>query len=607
MPAAFMESRIMPSYMAPVRDSLFILDEVLELQRHADVPGFADATPDTVAAILTEGGRFAEEVILPLNRVGDEQGCVRDADGRVTTPDGFREAYREFAAGGWGALAAPLEFGGQGLPHTVACALEEYMSSAGMAFTMYSLLSQGAIAAIRAVATPAQQQLFVPPLVEGRWTGTMNLTEPHCGTDLGLLRTRAEPQADGTYRLTGTKIFISSGEHDLAENIIHLVLAKLPDSPDSVKGISLFVVPKVLVNADGSLGARNAVSCGNLEKKMGIHGNATCVMNYDGAVGHLIGERDKGLRAMFIMMNAARLSVGVQGLAQSVIAYQNAADYARQRVQGRALSGPQNLAGKADPIIVHPDVRRMLLDARAFNEGGRALMLWGALQVDLAGKAATADARQAADDLIGLLTPVIKGFLTDKGFEHAANAQQCFGGHGYIREWGVEQFVRDARIAMIYEGTNGIQALDLVGRKLALNGGRALRAYFTLVGACIERCANDARLTPIATELERSLGDLQAATGWLMRHALARPEHAAAGSKAYLHLMGLVALGHQWASMMCAACAALDRGAADAGFYEQKLVVGRYYFSHVICETATHRARVEAGADPMMALAAEDF
>ena len=597
----------MPTYKAPVRDSLFILDEVLHIEQYAALPGFADASADTVAAILEEGGRFAAEVIQPLNRSGDEQGCTRHADGRVSAPDGFREAYEKFVEGGWGGLAGDPAYGGQGLPHVVATAFEEYMIAANMAFTMYPMLTQGAIAAIRAVASPEQQQRFIPPMIDGRWTGTMNLTEPHCGTDLGLLRTRAEPQADGTYRITGTKIFISSGEHDLTENIIHLVLAKLPDSPDSVKGISLFIVPKVLVNPDGSLGARNAVSCGSIEEKMGIHGNATCVMNYDGATGHLIGERDKGLRAMFIMMNAARLGVGVQGLAQSEVSYQNAANYARERLQGRALSGPQNAAGKADPIIVHPDVRRMLMNARAFNEGARSLTLWGALMVDLAEKAETPEARAAAEDQVGLLTPVIKGYFTDKGYEHATNAQQCFGGHGYIREWGMEQFVRDARIAMIYEGTNGIQALDLVGRKLPANGGRALRAYVQLVGACVEECAADEQRQFIAAPLKRALDDLQGATGWLMRNALMKPDNAAAGSMAYLHLMGLVALGHQWALMIKAAQGALARQPADTAFYEHKLTVGRYYFSHVICETAVHRARVEAGAEAMMALAAEAF
>ncbi len=597
----------MPTYKAPVKDSLFILNEVLHLGQYAALPGFAEIGADTLAAVLEEGGRFAEEVIQPLNRTGDEQGCKRHPDGRVQTPDGFRDAYAKFVEAGWGGLAGDPAFGGQGLPHVVATAFEEYMIAANMAFTMYPMLTQGAIAAIRAVASPEQQQLFIPPMVDGRWTGTMNLTEPHCGTDLGLLRTRAEPQADGSYRLTGTKIFISSGEHDLTENIIHLVLAKLPDSPDSVKGISLFIVPKVLVNPDGSLGARNAVACGSLEEKMGIHGNATCVMNYDGATGYLIGERDKGLRAMFIMMNAARLGVGIQGLAQSEVSYQNAANYARERLQGRALSGPKNAAGKADPIIVHPDVRRMLMNARAFNEGARSLALWGALMVDLAEKSATPEARAAAEDQIGLLTPVIKGYFTDKGYENATNAQQCFGGHGYIREWGMEQFVRDARIAMIYEGTNGIQALDLVGRKLPANGGRALRAYLQLVGACIEECAADEQREFIAAPLKRALDDLQGATGWLMRHALMKPDNAAAGSMAYLHLLGLVALGHQWALMIKAAQTALANKAADTAFYENKIAVGRYYFSHVICETPAHRARVEAGADAMMALAAEAF
>lgn len=597
----------MPTYKAPVRDSLFILDEVLDLARYGALPGFGDASGDTLRAILEEGGRFAEEIIQPLNRSGDEQGCTRHADGRVTTPDGFKDAYAKFVDAGWGGLAGDPAFGGQGLPHVVATAFEEYMIAANMAFTMYPMLTQGAIAAIRAVASPEQQQKFIPKMMDGTWTGTMNLTEPHCGTDLGLLRTRAEPQADGSYRISGTKIFISSGEHDLTENIIHLVLAKLPDSPDSVKGISLFIVPKVLVNEDGSLGARNAVSCGRIEEKMGIHGNATCVMNYEGATGYLIGERDKGLRAMFIMMNAARLGVGVQGLAQSEVSYQNAATYARERLQGRALGGPQNPAGKADPIIVHPDVRRMLMNARAFNEGARSLTLWGALMVDLAEKAPTPEERQAADDQVGLLTPVIKGYFTDKGYENATNAQQCYGGHGYIREWGMEQFVRDARIAMIYEGTNGIQALDLVGRKLPANGGRALRQYVQTVAAAVESCAADERTQFAAAPLQRALEDLQGATGWLMRNALMKPDNAAAGSLAYLHLMGLVALGHQWALMTEAAVRALAAGAAERSFYENKLIVARYYFSHVICETAVHRARVEAGAAPMMALAAEAF
>ena len=597
----------MPSYKAPVQDSLFILNEVLGLTRYAALPTFAEATPDLVAAILAEGGKFAEEVLQPINQIGDSHGCTRSPEGLVSTAPGFREAYQQFTEAGWGALAGNPAFGGQGLPHLVASALEEYFISANMAFTMYPMLTLGAIAAIEAVGSPEQQALFIPPMLEGRWSGTMNLTEPHCGTDLGLLRTRAEPQADGSYHITGTKIFISSGEHDMTENIIHLVLAKMPDSPDSVKGISLFIVPKVNVNADGSLGARNAVSCGNLEKKMGIHGNATCVMNYDGATAYLVGERDKGLRAMFIMMNAARLGVGVQGLGQSEVATQNAAQYARERVQGRALTGPKNAAGKADPIIVHPDVRRMLMNNRAFNEGARSLMLWGALQVDLAQVAATPEDRQHADDLIGLLTPVIKGYFTDKGYENATNAQQCLGGHGYVREWGMEQFVRDARIAMIYEGTNGIQALDLVGRKLPLNGGRALRLWLTEIETALNVSSAESRLQPITDGLRRALGDLHGATQWLMRNALTQPDNAAAGSMAYLHLMGLVALGHQWLLMAGAALAALDGAPADAAFYENKLITARYFASHQLPETAVHRARVEAGAANMMALDAASF
>jgi alkylation response protein AidB-like acyl-CoA dehydrogenase len=597
----------MPSYKAPVADTLFVLNEVIRLQDYAHLPGFEEATPDLVGAILEEGGKFVEEVLQPLNQVGDHVGCTRHEDGSVTAPPGFQAAYRQFCEAGWQGLAQPVEFGGQGLPHVIANAFEEYLISANMAFAMYPGLTLGAMAAIRAVGSAEQQARYLPKMVEGTWSGTMNLTEPHCGTDLGLLRTRAEPQADGSFKISGTKIFISAGEHDLTENIIHLVLAKMPDSPDSVRGISLFIVPKFLVNDDGSLGARNAVSCGSIEEKMGIHGNATCVLNYDGATGYLIGEKEKGLAAMFIMMNAARLGVGLQGLSISEVATQNAAIYARDRIQGRALTGPKNAEGKADPIIVHPDVRRMLMSARAFNEGARALALWGALQVDLSHRAATPEEREAADDLIGLLTPVIKGFFTDKGYENATNAQQCFGGHGYIREWGMEQFVRDARIAMIYEGTNGIQALDLVGRKLAAKGGKALRGYMSLVGKYISAHKEDEVLGPLVAKLSEALTDLQGATTWLMTNAMAKPDNAGAGSVPYLHLMGLVMFGHMWAQLADAAQAGIARGEGDAQFYENKLATARYFFSHLLPETKVHRARVEAGAENVMALAAEAF
>ncbi len=597
----------MPSYKAPVRDTLFVLNDVLNIAQYSALPGFREADADLMTAILSEGAKFTEEVIQPLNLSGDEVGCTRHADGRVTTPPGFKSAYEQYVAGGWGALACDPAYGGQGLPHAISTALEEYMIAANMAFTMYPGLTLGAIAAITAVGSDAQKAQYLPPMVAGAWTGTMNLTEPHCGTDLGLLRTKAELQADGTYRITGTKIFISAGEHDLSENIVHLVLAKATDSPDSIKGISLFIVPKFLVNDDGSLGARNAVSCGAIEEKMGIHGNATCVMNYDGATGYLIGEKEKGMRAMFIMMNAARLGVGLQGLAISEVAYQNAVAYARDRLQGRALSGPKNAAGKADPIIVHPDVRRMLMSAKAFNEGARALALWGALQVDLAQVAESAEARQQADDLIGLLTPVIKAYFTEQGYVNATNAQQCFGGHGYVREWGMEQFVRDARIAMIYEGTNGVQALDLVGRKLAAHGGRALRLFSAQVGKLIEASTADPALATFASALQRGLDDLQAATQWLMRNALMKPDNAGAASMPYLSLMALVAMGAMWLQIATAARRALASATDGSDFYQHKLITARFFFSHVLPETAVHRTRVEAGAENLMALAAEAF
>jgi len=598
----------MTTYRAPVEETLFLLNSVFSLDRYHNLPGFEDATPDMVEAVLREAGRVSEEVLTPLNSVGDRQGCTRRDDGSVVTPDGFKQAYETFKQGGWIGVSADPTYGGQGLPATLDAAVNEYLSSANMAFAMYPGLSKGAVAAIGLHGTDAQKQLYLPKLIAGDWSGTMNLTEPHCGTDLGLIRTRAAPRADGAYDITGTKIFISAGEHDLTENIVHLVLARIDGAPEGVKGISLFVVPKFLPDADGAPGAANTLGCGALEEKMGIHGNATCVMNYDGATGWLLGEAHKGLKAMFTMMNEARLGVGIQGLSQSEVAYQNAVAYARERLQGRALDGAQNPDQPADPILVHPDVRRVLMTIKSFNEAARALVLWTALRGDISHRSGDESQRQAADDAMGLMTPVVKGVLTDKGFDNAVMAQQMFGGHGYIVESGMEQFVRDARIAMIYEGANGVQALDLVGRKLPRNGGRAVMAFFQEVAGFIQENSADAALVPYLEPLQKALDDLQKATMWFMQNAMTKPDNAGAGSTDYMHLFGLVALGYMWAQMARAATRALaDGGEGKSDFHKAKLITGRFFMERIMPETAAHLARISTGCATMMEMPADAF
>ena len=574
----------MPTYTPPLRDMQFVMHEVFKVtDEFKAMPQHAEVDVDTINAVIEEAGKFASEVIFPLNISGDTEGCTLDkVTHEVKTPTGFKEAYDKYVEGGWAALSCDPAYGGQGLPFVLNQCLYEMMNSANQAWTMYPGLSHGAYECLHAHGTEEQKKLYLPKLTSGEWTGTMCLTEPHCGTDLGLLRTKAEPQPDGTYKLTGQKIFISAGEHDMADNIIHLVLARLPEAPEGSKGISLFIVPKFLVNEDGSLGARNAVSVGNIEEKMGIHGNSTCVMNYDGAKGWLLGDLHKGMRAMFTMMNEARLGVGLQG---------------------RAVTGTENPKGPADPLIVHPDIRRNLMDQKSFLEGARMLAFWGAHQIDRA-HAGNAD----AEGLISLLTPVIKGFLTDKGFDTAVNAQQVFGGHGYIEEHGMSQFVRDARITMIYEGANGVQALDLVGRKLAADGGKPVMAFFEMVKSFIKENEGNAALkADFLDPLKAASKDLQASAMFFMQNGMKNPNHALAGSYDFMHLFGHVVLGFMWAQMAVAAQKSLDAGTGDAAFLNTKLATGRYYMKRQLPATAAHLARIESGADTVMALDADQF
>ena len=591
----------MADYTPPIRDMQFVLHDVLDVAT-AEIPGYEELERDFTAAVLEEAGKISAELLAPLNAAGDAQGC-RLENGTVTTPEGFRDAYARIREGGWIGLDADPDYGGQGMPYLLGTAVGEMFVSANMALNMYQGLTHGAYSAIHAHGSPEQKALYLPRLVSGEWSGTMNLTEPQCGTDLGLIRTKAEPQEDGSYRITGQKIWISGGEHDLTDNIIHLVLAKIPGGPEGTKGISLFIVPKFLPDADGNPGARNGVTCGGLEHKMGIHGNATCVMHYDGATGFLVGKEHAGLRAMFTMMNEARIGVGLQGYAMAAAAQQQAASFARERLQGRAIGGPAAPDRPADPIIVHPDVRRNLMVQKAFVEGARAFAFWGASLIDRAARNDDAE----AEALVSLLTPVIKGFLTDKGFETAVAAQQTFGGSGYVREWGVEQMVRDARIAMIYEGTNGIQALDLVGRKLGQEGGAAVRAFFAEVEAAIAGAKGGPLEDDYAAPLRAALSDMQAAAGYFLKRAAQNPEDALAGAHDFMHLFGHVALGLMWLHLAQAARRGLDAGAADATFLEAKLATGRYYMARELPATALHRARIEAGGASVMALPAEAF
>ena len=600
----------MAVYKGPVKDINFVLNEVLDVASLAKLPGYEDATPDTIQAILEEAAKLCENVLFPLNRTGDEEGCHYE-NGVVRTPKGFKEAYDQFREGGWTAVTCDPEYGGQGLPATVGFALQEMFTASNQAFSMYPGLSHGAYEALSRHGSDELKKLYLPKLTDGTWSGTMCLTEPHCGTDLGMLRTRAEPQPDGSYSITGTKIFISAGEHDLTENILHLVLARPEGAPGGTRGISLFLVPKFLPKAGGpngavTVGERNGIRCGAVEHKMGIKANATCVMNLDGAKGWLVGELNKGMPAMFVMMNAARLGVGMQGLGIAEASYQSAVAYAKDRIQGRSLTGPKNANGPADPIIVHPDVRRMLLTQKSFTEAARALALWVGMLIDEAHRHPDAARREAADDLIQMLTPIIKAYFTDMGSECANLAVQTYGGHGYIRENGVEQLVRDARITQLYEGTNGIQALDLVGRKLPMKGGQAAQRLLGEISGFIAQHKADDRMKEFVEPLEKALGRVQDAAVFLMQNAMKNPDEAGAAATDLLRLMALTAMAFMWNRIAVAAHKGLAAG-NDNDFYNAKLATARFYVARVLPQTTALNHQIKAGAATLMALPAEAF
>ena len=599
------------TYKAPVRDYGFLIKDVFNTDQYHDTPGFADADSETVMAILEEAARFTEEVVAPLNPTGDKEGCTLDPQTHeVTAPKGYKEAYKALTEAGWTALSGDPQYGGQGLPHFVNTAFSEMLSGASSAFGMYPGLTEGAISALTAGGTDEQKALYLPRLISGEWSGTMNLTEPHCGTDLGLLRTKAVKADDGSYRITGQKIWISAGEHDFTGNICHLVLARLEGAPAGVKGISLFLVPKFLPDADGNPGERNALQCAGLEHKMGIHGNSTCVMVYEDAKGFLLGQENEGLKIMFYMMNSARYGVGLQGLAIGHAAYEAAAAFAKDRLQGRALTGPKSPDKPADSILVHPDVRRMLLESRALIEGGRAFLVWGALQADFQHRATDEKAREKASDYMGLLTPVIKAYLTEKGFKITSDAMQVHGGSGFTEHFPASQYMRDVRITMIYEGTNGVQALDLVGRKLPSKGGRALQTFFAEVDAYVAAEEAGSKVPQYVAALKTAKAKLMDGTMWLMQNGMGNPDNAAAGSLDYLCLFGLTCMSYMWAMMAKAAQAAIDAGPQDGSgdpFYATKLKIGRVFLERILPEADAHLAKMKGGAEALMALEDELF